>query len=103
MALSSSSDPAFTEGRQGGDGGGLLVVLLRRPDRPRVERTRRHELLDIIGIAIGAVTCGAESWPAVEAFGTATRETLAKWFKLPTGIPSHDTFRRVFWCVRKPG
>jgi predicted transposase YbfD/YdcC len=68
---------------------------------PRSERSRRHELLDIIGIAICAVICGADSWPAVAAYGRAKRAWLAQFFRLPNGIPSHDTFRRVF-CLLEP-
>src|SRR5512143_4016600 len=68
---------------------------------PRSERSRRHELLDIVGIAICAVISGAESWTAIEAYGHAKQGCLAKHFRLPNGIPSHDTFRRVF-CVPDP-
>jgi predicted transposase YbfD/YdcC len=68
---------------------------------PRVERSRRHELLDIIGIALCAVISGADSWLAVEAYGRAKHDWLAKSFRLPNGIPSHDTFRRVF-CLLDP-
>src|SRR4051812_21871681 len=68
---------------------------------PRVERTRRHELFDIIGIALGAVLSGAESWIAVEAYGHAQHDWRAQFFRLPNGIPSHDTFRRVF-CLLDP-
>jgi predicted transposase YbfD/YdcC len=63
---------------------------------PRSERSRRHELLDIVGIALCAVIAGAESWPAVAAYGRAKHDWLARHFRLPNGIPSHDTFRRVF-------
>ena len=68
---------------------------------PRVERSRRHELLDIIGIAICAVISGTESWTAVEAYGSAKQDWLARFLRLPNGIPSHDTFRRVF-CLLDP-
>jgi predicted transposase YbfD/YdcC len=68
---------------------------------PRVERGRRHELLDIIGIALCAVISGAESWPAVEQYGHAKRDWLSEHFRLTNGIPSHDTFRRVF-CLLDP-
>jgi predicted transposase YbfD/YdcC len=68
---------------------------------PRSERSQRHELLDIVGIAICAVISGAESWTAVEAYGHAKRDWLARFFGLPNGIPSHDTFRRVF-CLLDP-
>ncbi|MGZ6870289.1 MAG: transposase family protein [Frankiaceae bacterium] len=65
-------------------------------DDPRGERCRRHQLLDIIGIAICAVISGAESGTAVGASGRAKHDGLAQLFRLPNGIPSHDTFRRVF-------
>lgn len=67
------------------------------PD-PRVDRTKRHCLLDLLVIALCAVLCGAEGWEDMEAFGRAKepwlRERLG--LALPNGIPSHDTFRRVF-------
>jgi predicted transposase YbfD/YdcC len=63
---------------------------------PRVERTRRHELLDIITIALCAVICGADSWVEVETFGRAKERWLRTFLALPNGIPSHDTFGRVF-------
>lgn len=63
---------------------------------PRVERTRHHQLLDIILIAICAVICGAEGWVEVEAFGKTKKKWLKQFLALPHGIPSHDTFGRVF-------
>ena len=63
---------------------------------PRVDRTKRHRLLDIIVIAICAVICAADTWVDVEEFGKAKREWLEKFLDLPNGIPSHDTFGRVF-------
>jgi predicted transposase YbfD/YdcC len=63
---------------------------------PRRERTRKHNLLDIIAITICAVICGADSWVAVEHYGRAKHDWLARFLKLPNGIPSHDTFGRVF-------
>jgi predicted transposase YbfD/YdcC len=71
-------------------------------DDPRMERSQRHNLIDIIGIALCAVIAGAESWPAIERYGHAKRDWLEKHFRLPGGIPSHDTFRRVF-CLLDPG
>jgi len=68
---------------------------------PRGERSRLHELLDVVGIALCAVIAGAESWPAVEGYGHAKHDWLARHFRLPNGIPSHDTFRRVF-CLLDP-
>lgn len=63
---------------------------------PRVDRTKLHALIDIIVIAICAVVCGAEDWADVEAFGKAKADWLKQYLELPNGIPSHDTFSRVF-------
>ena len=63
---------------------------------PRVERTREHKLLDIVVITICAVICGAEGWTDVEAFGQMKLDWLQRFLELPNGIPSHDTFGRVF-------
>jgi len=63
---------------------------------PRVDRTKKHELIDIIIIAICAVICGADDWVAIERFGQAKEEWFGTFLKLPNGIPSHDTFGRVF-------
>jgi predicted transposase YbfD/YdcC len=63
---------------------------------PRVERTKQHKLLDIIIMAICGVICGAEGWVEIEEFGKAKQAWLAQLLELPNGIPSHDTFGRVF-------
>lgn len=63
---------------------------------PRINRTKRHALLDLVTIALCAVICGAESWVEVADWGEAKREWLSAWLELPNGIPSHDTFGRVF-------
>ena len=63
---------------------------------PRIDRTKRHELLDIIVTAICAVICGADGWVAIEEFGKAKLGWLRRFLELPNGIPSHDTFGRVF-------
>jgi predicted transposase YbfD/YdcC len=63
---------------------------------PRVLRTRRHNLLDILVIAICGVICGAESWVEIEKYGKSKQTWLATFLPLPNGIPSHDTFGRVF-------
>ena len=63
---------------------------------PRIDRSRLHELLDIVAVAICAVVAGAESWDDIEDFGHAKHGWLRAFLALPNGIPSHDTFRRVF-------
>ncbi len=65
------------------------------PD-PRVDRTKKHALGDILVVAPCAVTAGADSWEEVETFGEAKRDWLVKFLALPNGIPSHDTFHRAF-------
>jgi predicted transposase YbfD/YdcC len=62
---------------------------------PRIERTKRHKLIDIT-IAICAVICGAETWVAIETYGQEKKQWLEKFLELSNGIPSHDTFARVF-------
>ena len=58
---------------------------------PRIERTKRHQLIDVITIAICAVICGADSWVAIETYGQAKKEWLKHFLELPNGIPSHGT------------
>src|SRR3954469_17825580 len=54
---------------------------------PRGQRSRRHELLDVVGITLCAVIAGAESWPAVEAYGRVKRDWLARHSACPTASP----------------
>ncbi len=63
---------------------------------PRINRRKRHLLMDIIVIALCAVLCGAKDWQQVELFGKQRLDWLRRFLKLPHGIPSHDTFERVF-------
>lgn len=63
---------------------------------PRLERTKLHQLIDIITITICAVISGAESWNDLEDFGHCKYDWLKSFLALPNGIPSHDTFNRVF-------
>jgi predicted transposase YbfD/YdcC len=63
---------------------------------PRILRGQRHVLIDVMGIAILAVICGADNWVSVVEFGTAKEEWLKTFLALPNGIPSHDTFGRIF-------
>lgn len=78
---------------------GNLVESFSRIEDPRSDSGKRHELMDIISIAIRAVICGAEGWSDVELFGRAKRRWLERFLKLPNGIPSHDTFGRVFSLI----
>jgi DDE_Tnp_1-associated len=60
-----------------------------------MERHGWHKLSDILVIAVCAVLCGAESYPAIEDFGHEREEWLRQFLELPAGIPFHDTFNRV--------
>ena len=62
----------------------------------RVERTRHHALIDIIVIALCGVICGCNSWEDLPKYGRAKRDWLRKYLRLTNGIPSADTFARVF-------
>ncbi len=66
---------------------------------PRVQERSDHLQIDIIGITILAVLCGADDWVAVATFAAARRDWLKQFFELPFGIPSHDTFGRVMGLI----
>ena len=67
---------------------------------PRRDDSRtHHKLKDMIVIAICAVICGADSWVAVESFGRSKYDWLCRFLQLRHGIPSHDTFNRVFGLI----
>ncbi len=76
----------------GGLKNGSILDCFAGLEDPRIERSKRHKLLDTIAIAI----CGANSWVHVELFGWSKEEWLKSFLELPNGIPSHDTFGEVF-------
>lgn len=73
----------------------LFAAFADLPD-PRIERTKQHRLLDIVAIAICAVVSGADSFTEMADYGRAKEVWLRTFLALPNGIPSHDTFGRVF-------
>ena len=73
----------------------LLDHLQVIPD-PRMENKCDHKLIDILAITICAVICGADDWNAIESFGKAKQGWFECFLELPNGIPSHDTYRRLF-------
>ena len=73
-----------------------LTKQFEKMTDPRVARTRLHSLADVIVIAILGTICGAEYWEDLPRFGNAKLEWLKKYLELPNGIPSADTFCRVF-------
>jgi predicted transposase YbfD/YdcC len=76
----------------------LMEYFGQVPD-PRIERSQRHELLDILAVALCAVIGGADHWTEVVEFGESKRAWFATFLKLPHGIASHDTFARVFRLI----
>ena len=73
-----------------------ITNFFRKLKDPRVKRRRRHLLLDIIAIAICAVIAGSDDWQQIETFGKHRVVWLKQFLQLPNGVPSHDTFERVF-------
>lgn len=73
-----------------------ILIHFASLEDPRVERTRRHQLVDIIVVAILSTISGGEGWEDMEEFGECHEEWLRTFLQLPSGIPSADTFRRVF-------
>jgi hypothetical protein len=65
------------------------------PD-PRVERTWLHSLMDILVVTLCAVIVGAEGWSDIAQYGVTKQQWLKTFLELPHGIPTDDTFRRVF-------
>lgn len=63
---------------------------------PRMQRTRWHELVDIVMIAVCGAICECNSWEDLPRDGRAKKDWLSGFLKLPNGIPSADTFARVF-------
>ncbi len=75
-----------------GDIAGYFAEL----EDPRQEINQRHKLVDIVVLAICAAICGSDKWTDVEDFGQAKEKWFRQFLELPHGIPSHDTFGRVF-------
>ena len=75
---------------------GTMAEHFSKLEDPRIDRTKRHKLLDIVATAICGVICGADNWVDIEMFGRAREEWLKGFLELPNGIPSHDTFGEVF-------
>ena len=76
----------------------LKDQLLQLAD-PRLQRGRKHELIDVLMIAVTALLCGAEDFTHMAQFGKAKESWLRTFLTLSNGIPSHDTFRRVFMLL----
>jgi predicted transposase YbfD/YdcC len=77
---------------------GPIVFYFSEVEDPRSDN-KRHLLLDIIVIAVCAAICDADTWTDVELFGRSKERWFRTFLELPHGIPSHDTFSRVFALI----
>ena len=77
-----------------------MIECLGEVTDPRIERCRRHKLIDIIFLAVCAVISGADSYTEMKEFGRAKEGWLRQFLELPHGIPSHDTIGRVLARVK---
>jgi hypothetical protein len=74
----------------------ILDYFAELSDPHRDNESNRHQRIDIIPISILATICGAEYFTEMEDYGRANQDSLQTFLELPNGIPSHDTFGRVF-------
>jgi len=73
----------------------IMNLIEGIPD-PRIERCQKHPLVSIVFIVFVTGLCGANNWVEVHSMGEALQAWIRKFVPLPYGIPSHDTFGRVF-------
>jgi predicted transposase YbfD/YdcC len=80
-----------------------VFTTLENLTDPRIERTRRHELFDLLVVALCGTIAGSDSWLDIERFGNERLDWLRTFLRLENGIPSHDTFGRVFALLDPAG
>jgi hypothetical protein len=73
----------------------LYGTFFRSERRPRDDKNKKHQFMDILFLVIAAVISGAEGWEAIETFGQKKLEWLRKYFPFANGVPSHDCIRMV--------
>lgn len=77
----------------------IFVEIFSKLEDPRVDRTQKHLFLDIIGLALFAALAGAQCFTEMEDFCNHHIDWLKSYFQLPNGVPSHDTFSRLFSAI----
>ncbi len=77
----------------------IILDIFSKIKDPRVDRRKKHILSEIIVLAICAVVAGSDDWVGVEEFGIDRHDWFKQFLSLPNGIPSHDTFGRVFSLI----
>ena len=73
----------------------IFVETFGKIADPRINRTKKHLLIDVIGLTLFAIMAGAQTFDEIELFGTLHEEWLKKYLRFPNGVPSHDTINRV--------
>lgn len=73
-----------------------IFTYFQHVNDPRIDRQKRHSLYEMIVVALCGTICGAEGWVDIERFGNSRIDWFRKFLTLENGIPSHDTFGRVF-------
>ena len=76
-----------------------LVECLAAVEDPRMNRTRRHKLVDVLTIGLCSMLTGGEGFNDMALFGRIKRDWLREFLELPKGVPTHDTFNRVFSAI----
>jgi predicted transposase YbfD/YdcC len=79
----------------------VFLHCFGRIEDPRMDRQKKHKLIDIIAIAVCATIAGADGWAPIALYARSKEAWLRTFLELPNGIPSHDTFGRVF-CLLDP-
>src|SRR4051794_21398353 len=74
----------------------ITAVFADLPDPRRVTLNKRHLLVDVLTLAVCAVIGGAETWDAIAEYGRSKEAFFRRFLHLPNGVPSPDTFARVF-------
>lgn len=77
-----------------------IISSFEEIEDPRRDHGKKHKLIDILVIAVLSTIAGCDDWEEMEAFGEAKEAWLRTFLELPNGIPSHDTFRRVFSLLK---
>ena len=76
-----------------------LIDIFSEIEDPRINRTKDHKLIDILIIGVCSLICGGEGFNDMQIFGAAHFEWLKSYLELANGVPSHDTFNRVFSTI----
>ena len=85
------------------DGPRTLVEHFSTVVDPRIDRAKRHILIDVIVVAIVGTICGADGWEDIEMIANEKEDWLRSFLQLPNGIPSHDTIARTFARISPQG